>query len=90
MKSSHMNLVRIALFLPLAACATFATAQWPTKPIRMVVTYAPGGGADLMARLIAPKMQESLGQPIVVENRGGAGEPSARTWSRSRPPTATR
>ena len=61
----------------LAICATFAidaSAQtFPSKPIRLVVTYPPGGGADLMARLIAPKMAETLGQPVIVENKPGAG-----------------
>lgn len=66
--------------LAIAACltlpATNASAQastWPTKPVSLIVTYPPGGGADAMARLIAPKMGEALGQNVVVENRPGAG-----------------
>jgi tripartite-type tricarboxylate transporter receptor subunit TctC len=43
------------------------------KPIMLVVSYPPGGGADLMARIIAPRMEAALGQPVVVENRAGAG-----------------
>ena len=46
---------------------------YPTKVITLVVTYPPGGGADVMARLIAPKMSETLGQTIVIDNRPGAG-----------------
>jgi tripartite-type tricarboxylate transporter receptor subunit TctC len=55
----------------------FAFAQepkFPTKPIRMVVGYAPGGGSDIMGRLIAPQITEAMGQPIVVENRAGAAQ----------------
>ncbi|MFM8822765.1 MAG: tripartite tricarboxylate transporter substrate binding protein [Limnohabitans sp.] len=58
-----------------AVGSPFAMAQaaYPSKPITLVVTYPPGGGADAMARLIGPKMGEALGQSVVIENRPGAG-----------------
>ncbi len=46
---------------------------WPTRPIRIVVPYAPGGSSDVMARLVAPRMQAMLGQSVVIDNRPGAG-----------------
>ena len=52
-----------------------AHAAWPEKPIKVLVGYAPGGSTDVVARLLAPKLGEKLGQPIVIENKpGGAGD----------------
>ena len=54
--------------------AGLATAQtYPSKPIRFIVSFPPGGSSDLIVRAIAPRMSERLGQPVVVENRAGAG-----------------
>lgn len=57
----------------LAAPALRAQESWPSRPLRMVVAFAAGGNSDTMARLIQPKMSEFLGQPVVVDNRSGAG-----------------
>ena len=59
-----------ALFL-FSAGSTFAQG-WPTKPMRIVVSFPPGGGIDVLARQFAPELSRSLGQPVVVENRPGA------------------
>jgi tripartite-type tricarboxylate transporter receptor subunit TctC len=73
-----MSITRITTtFVAGAFCAGFAAAQvpkYPAKPIRMVVGYAAGGGSDIMGRLIAQQMAESLGQQVVVENRAGAAQ----------------
>lgn len=53
--------------------ASMAQAAFPTKPIRLIVAFAPGGGSDFIARLVATKMSEKLGQPVIVENKPGAG-----------------
>jgi tripartite-type tricarboxylate transporter receptor subunit TctC len=64
----------IAVACGLLSTATALHAQtWPNRPIKLIVPYAAGGPADAMARQIATKMQSSLGQPVVVDNRGGAG-----------------
>lgn len=61
------------LAIALAVSPAVHAQAWPSKPIRMVVPFPPGGGIDTVARIVVPKMSESLGQPIVIENRSGAG-----------------
>jgi tripartite-type tricarboxylate transporter receptor subunit TctC len=65
--------IRLLLVLAALAAAAQAWAQYPTKPIRLIVPAAPGGGTDITARSFVPALAENLGQPIVIENRGGAG-----------------
>ena len=61
-------------------------AEYPTRSIALIVPYPAGGGNDVIARLIAAKMSTSLGQPIVIENRGGAGSTiGTRDAARSAP-----
>ncbi len=62
----------------IAVCAIGVASQgfaqdYPTKPIRFIVPYPPGGGTDVIARIVQPRLSENLGQPIVIDNRGGAG-----------------
>jgi tripartite-type tricarboxylate transporter receptor subunit TctC len=76
-KSLHRQALRLITLAAITACvgasSAMAQAAYPTKPITLVVTYPPGGGADAMARLIGPKMGEALGQSVVIENKPGAG-----------------
>ena len=63
----------IVAAVTMLACVSQANAQaWPTKPIRLIVNFPPGGTTDLMARAFTPKLAEALGQPVVIDNRGGA------------------
>ena len=61
------------LLLALVFSGAALAQSYPTKPVRFIVSFPPGGSADLISRAIAPRMSEKLGQPVVVENRAGAG-----------------
>jgi tripartite-type tricarboxylate transporter receptor subunit TctC len=66
----------LLLFLTLSCCTALAQAQsWPTKPMKLIVGTASGGGPDAIARVIAPRMAERLGQSVIVELKpGGSGQ----------------
>jgi tripartite-type tricarboxylate transporter receptor subunit TctC len=72
LKSFAVALVH-ALAIALAAAGSAAAQTYPAKPVRLVIPFPPGGSADTIARLLAQEMSKSLGQPVVAENRPGAG-----------------
>src|SRR5205823_5563619 len=65
-------LLTIAAVLMLVVTTASAQSEWPTKPIRFIVPYPPGGGTDIVARILQDKLSTALGQPIIIDNRGGA------------------
>ena len=63
----------LAVFLMLSNCPVWAQADYPSKPVKVIVAFPPGGTSDVMARMLADELSKSLKQPFVVENIGGAG-----------------
>src|SRR6266508_3800449 len=62
-----------AALVSMSAHAAQQPGKYPMRPVRLIVPFAPGGGTDIVGRLIAQKMSESLGQSVIVDNRPGAG-----------------
>src|SRR5258705_5278320 len=69
-EEERMTRVLLLLAAVLVAANTYAQ-QWPSKPVRVIVNVAPGGVADVTARVLGARLSETLGQPFVVENRPG-------------------
>src|SRR5436190_2044029 len=66
-------LVAVAVGSVQAANVWAQSPAYPVKPIRMVITYPPGGNTDLVGRAMAQKLSEAMGQQVIIDNRGGAG-----------------
>jgi tripartite-type tricarboxylate transporter receptor subunit TctC len=73
MTSSNIPRRRVLLAAALLAAPAFAQGEWPSRPITIVVPFPAGGGTDLVIRAIQPQLQRELGQPLVIDNRSGAG-----------------
>ena len=78
MKSQYNFARRKLLWAAIGVAATVATpvcadpARYPEQPVHLVVPYPPGGSVDFVARVLQPPLQETLGQPVIIDNRGGA------------------
>src|ERR1700712_3915685 len=76
-------LASIALSPLTANAQSQASSSYPNRPVRLVVGFAPGGSNDILARVLAEKLQKVLGQPVIVENKPGAGGATAASFVKS-------
>jgi tripartite-type tricarboxylate transporter receptor subunit TctC len=88
MRPSYLACLLVIGFLASDASPALAR-RYPNKPIRIIVPFAAGGSVDALARVVGQQLSETFSQPIVVENRPGAGGSVVRTWWRRLPRTAT-
>src|SRR5258707_12429219 len=71
--SKYLALTAAAVLLALSPVVAQNPADYPSKPVKIIVTVPAGGGVDTVTRIFAERLQQKLGQPFVIENRGGAG-----------------
>ena len=78
--------ILLALCLPLCLASPLQAQDWPTRPLKIIVPYAAGGNTDAIARLLAPRLAELLGQAVTVENKAGGGGMIAADFVAKAPP----
>lgn len=86
MGKRHSALLLLACLCVTALAAQSADSTYPTREVRFIVPFPPGGGNDTVGRIIARKLQDSLGQPVLVENQGGAGGTTGTALAAKAPP----
>ena len=87
---SAIRLLGAIAGLVMLACGTAWSQAYPSKPVRVVIVFAPGGATDVVGRLVFQKVGEQMNQQFLIDNRAGRAAPSAPpSWRRARP-TATR
>ena len=88
---SHRSVHVLALGAFLIGSALAAHAQdYPNQPVKIIVPFAAGGGADVVARIVAQSLGDALGQPVIVENRAGAGGSLGASYVAQSPPDGYR
>src|SRR4051812_8010765 len=86
-RKPRVRYIVVAIGALFAACQQAAAKdEYPAQTVKIVVPFVAGGGVDIVARLVAPKLSEALGQSIVIENRGGAGGALGATAVAQSPP----
>jgi hypothetical protein len=86
LKKTILIAVFFAAAIPAGRFAAAQTEAYPARPVRLIVAFPPGGSVDVVARLVAPRLSESLGQPVVIDNRSGAsGNIGTEQAARARP-----
>jgi tripartite-type tricarboxylate transporter receptor subunit TctC len=73
MGRSATGLLAFCIVLATGPMAVHAADAWPSRPVRLIVPFPPGGANDIVARLVAARLQERWGTPVVIDNRAGAG-----------------
>ena len=86
---TRRRLIATSAAVVLGGARAARAEDWPQRSLRIIVPFGPGGGADIIGRIVGQSLQEKLGQPVVIENRPGAAGTCGTAGKRSLPVTAS-